>query len=116
MSIDIRHLTTVDASSFHVHRVNLNVLGHEADAASAIRYIADAYDGEPLFVIRGRDALAFAVLTAYEGECARHGLHNMAQQVADHRRRFREWQAAHTPFTKLPDPHTEWTTSEETPS
>lgn len=113
MSIDIRHLTTVDATSFHIHRVNLNVPGHETDAASAIRYIADAYHGEPLFVIRGRDALAFAVLGAYEAECERHGLYEMASQARAHRLRFRAWQVGNAPITKLPDPHTEWTTSEE---
>lgn len=86
----------------------LKVPGHTGDAHSAIRYVRNAYQGEPLFVIRGRDALAIPVLGAYEDECSRHGLYDMAAQVSCHAERFRKWQAGWTKLTGLPDPHPSW--------
>lgn len=106
--MDIKDLVEVDATAMHVMRVDLEVPGHTGDAHSAIRYVRNAYRAEPLFVIRGRDALAIPVLAAYEDECARHGLYDMSSQVAKHAERFREWQRGWSELTKLPDPHPSW--------
>lgn len=77
---------------------------NESDVGSARRFILAAYDGEPLFVIRGRDALAIPVLNAYRDECVRHELWGQNARVADHFARFREWQRRNAKLTHLPDP------------
>lgn len=107
MSVDISALTEVKASS-----VNLITPGHKLDTANAIRYVTHAYPDEPLFVIRGRDALAVPAIEAYMEECARHGLSAMRSQVLAHRGRFITWQHGHTPLTKLPDVYLGWINQE----
>jgi hypothetical protein len=78
--------------------------GHLYDALGALRYITDAEDGEPLFVIRGRDALAVLVLQAYIQECHDHELNGQAMRAREHLNRFIEWQAENAKKTHLPDP------------
>lgn len=106
--MDIRNLVTVDATSMHVHRVNLDTAAHSDDAANALRYVGAAFLDEPLFVIRGRDALAVPVLGAYLEECNRHRLYAMARQVDAHAGRFIAWQGAEAKLTRLPDPWPGW--------
>lgn len=77
---------------------------HWDDVETALRYIATAESGEPLFVIRGRDALAVPALAHYYGECNRHGLRSQASRVDDHLGRFHRWQAENAKLTHLPDP------------
>lgn len=108
MKHDIRHMVDVDATSMHVMSVELHTAGHPDDSANALRYVGAAYADEPLFVIRGRDALAFNALTDYAESCSRHGLYDMAEQVYEHARRFAEWQAKHAKMTRLPDPFPGW--------
>lgn len=96
-------------TAFHIGSAYLVTDGHEVDARNAVRYVTAAYPGEPLFVIRGRDALAVPVLDAYAAECVAHGLnaHNgMAEQVYNHRARFVDWQQDGP--VKLPDPYRGW--------
>lgn len=78
---------------------------HAEDAQGAIRYILDAHPGEPLFVIRGRDALAVPVLRrGYMEECRTHSLHDQEQRALRHLVRFIQWQAEFAKLTHLPDP------------
>lgn len=78
------------------------------DAESALRYLVNAHPDEPLFVIRGRDALALPVLTAYAEECGQHHLTDMQVQVWAHIDRFVAWQRDACVYTKLPDPYPGW--------
>lgn len=88
------------------HRMpeGLNMPGHLGDALGALRYIQEAEEGEPIFVIRGRDALAIPVLQAYVDECDNHKLFGQAGRAAEHLRRFIEWQMDNAKKTHLPDP------------
>lgn len=106
--MNIKEFVEVDATAMHVMRVDLSTPGHEGDARSALRYITAAHDAEPLFVIRGRDALAFPALQFYRELCEGHGLGGMARQVAHHAERFQGWQAGYAELTKLPDPYPDW--------
>lgn len=83
-------------------------VGHGDDATNALRYVVSAEKDEPLFVIRGRDALAYPILAAYAEQCSEHGLWGMQQQVSDHAARFREWQRDNAKLTNLPDPYPGW--------
>lgn len=93
--------------------------GHVEDAAGALRYIMDAAPDEPLFVIRGRDALAVPVLQEYVNQCHKHGLTDLwrdesgrwidgqARRANEHMDRFQKWQRDNAKLTHLPDPITE---------
>lgn len=78
--------------------------GHREDALGALRYIVDAFPGEPLFVIRGRDVLAIPVLQAYINECHEHGNTGQAYHAGDHFARFVNWQRENAKLTHMPDP------------
>lgn len=77
---------------------------HEGDRETTMRFINSAHEGEPLFVIRGRDALAIPVLRAYLEECKRHELWGQELRADEHLTRFRDWQAQNAKLTHLPDP------------
>lgn len=78
--------------------------GHLDDMSGALRYIMDAEEGEPVFVIRGRDALAVPVLKAYMDECVAHQLSGQSERAYRHYWRFIEWQKENAKKTHLPDP------------
>lgn len=78
--------------------------GDLRDASGALRYIMEAEEGEPLFVIRGRDALAVPTLQAYVDACDNHKLFGQADRATEHLRRFIEWQGENAKLTHLPDP------------
>lgn len=97
--------------------VGIVTAGHKGDMQGALRYILAAHGGEPLFVIRGRDALAVPVLASYVEECGRHGLigycyhpgtgqwvPGQSSRADTHRARFAAWQRDNTKLTRLPDP------------
>ncbi len=74
------------------------------DQETVKRFVESAYEGEPLFVIRGRDALAIPVLAAYVRQCEEHQLYGQGYRVGMHVSRFRDWQARNAKLTHLPDP------------
>lgn len=90
----------------------LSIVHTDGDAARteiALKYIVQAYPGEPLFCIRGRDLLALPALQHYlsmverntdgpgtiEGPVAEAVRADIAALVA--------WQTAHDALLKLPD-------------
>lgn len=79
-------------------------VGHTGDAEGALRYVIDAADGEPLFVIRGRDVLAVPVIRQYVKEATEHGAYNQAMRANRHLSRFLDWQSANAKLTHMPDP------------
>lgn len=83
---------------------SVDTIGHLDDAMGALRYIMDALPDEPLFVIRGRDALARPVLMAYLHQCHEHGLIAQEYRADKHVERFRDWQTENAKLTHLPDP------------
>lgn len=78
--------------------------GHEDDALGALRYIMDAADGEPLFVLRGRDVLTVPVIKAYIDQCREHGARSQAERAWGHMHRFADWQRDNAKLTHMPDP------------
>lgn len=72
-----------------------------------------ATDPMPVFVLKGKDALAPGIIDAYRRECIRHGLDDQAEQVASAFREMADWQARNWTLVKLPDhPHVPATETE----
>jgi hypothetical protein len=68
--------------------------------------VTDVPDPMPVFVLKGKDALAPFVIADYRRECERHGLTEQATQVLLALREMNAWQARHPELVKLPDhPH-----------
>lgn len=90
--------------------IDLLTRGHEADAFNAIRYVRDAHEGEPLFVIRGRDMLAIPAITYYSHLTRVENPHNagMIPQIDRHRDRFQDWQRGNPQALKHADPFPGW--------
>lgn len=83
-------------------------VGHLGDALNALRYIMDAYEGEPLFVIRGRDRLAIPAIENYGRLTARLEGPAMTNQVIHHCSRFRTFERMNGERMKWPDPFPGW--------
>lgn len=84
-------------------------VGHPGDALNALRYIMDAYEGEPLFVIRGRDRLAIPAIENYGHLTARPEIGpGMTEQVFRHRRRFFTFEHGNGERMKWPEPFPGW--------
>lgn len=60
-------------------------------------------DPMPVFVLKGKDALALATITFYREECASHGLVHQAHEVELAWREMSKWQQRHPERVKLPD-------------
>lgn len=80
--------------------------GHADDTLNALRYIVDAYPGEPLFVIRGRDRRADTVVRyyalLYTDDPA------MREQALAHALRFREYSQNNPDQMKFADAYPRW--------
>jgi hypothetical protein len=57
----------------------------------------------PVFVLKGKDALALATIAAYRQECFDSRLFEQAQQVNLAYREMASWQNRHRDLIKLPD-------------
>lgn len=57
----------------------------------------------PVFVIKGKDALAVPTLKAYFDECVDHGLMSQAAEVERAIDEVSRWQRSNIDKTKLPD-------------
>jgi hypothetical protein len=81
--------------------------GDEAIRAGlAAADVAPTEDPMPVFVIKGKDALAPDTVQAYFTLCLAQGLTRQAAEVADAAREIREWQARNPDLVKTPDhPH-----------
>lgn len=80
--------------------------GHGDDATNALRYVVDAYPGEPLFVLRGRDRRAEAVVRYYAllyGDDPA-----MSEQVLTHVGRFAEFARGNPDQMKFADAYPGW--------
>lgn len=82
--------------------------GHKQDAISALRYVVNAAVDEPLFVIRGRNAIAVPVIAEYVKQSMAHGALDMADQSSEHLDRFVKWQTEHAKETHIADPYPGW--------
>lgn len=60
-------------------------------------------DPMPVFVLKGKDALAPGVVDYYRRECVRHGLAEQAEQVELAFREMAAWQQRNPDKVKLPD-------------
>ena len=60
-------------------------------------------DPMPVFVIKGKDALAVAAINAYQRLCERRELHWQADEVGKAAREIELWQERHPDLVKLPD-------------
>lgn len=87
---------------------------HSGDATNALRYIVDAYNEEPLFVVRGRDVFAIPTMHSYLRAMDEHGLNHMAAQAARHLSRVRGWQNDNARLLKIPDAYPGWQRSTST--
>lgn len=65
--------------------------------------LAHDADPMPVFVLKGKDALALATITFYREECASHGLVHQAHEVELAWREMIAWQQRHPERVKLPD-------------
>lgn len=71
----------------------------------AVRYVVDAYPGEPLFCIRGRDHLAVPAAIEYE-DLARRSIHvsrPVIEAVQADIHALMTWQRANPGLMKYPD-------------
>lgn len=80
--------------------------GHEGDAVNAIRYVVDAYPGEPLFVLRGRDIRAERVIRYYAHGYA--GDPEMFRQAHAHADRFMDFARGEPGHMKYADAYPGW--------
>lgn len=60
-------------------------------------------DPMPVFVLKGKDALAPGIVDAYRRECRRHGLFAQAAEVELAFAEMADWQSRHPELVKLPD-------------
>lgn len=79
--------------------------GDPTRTLTALRYIATAYLGEPLFVVRGRDLLAVPAAAAYlnlayvRSDVAMNVMTAVESDIAA----IKRWQGANPTLLKLPD-------------
>lgn len=89
-------------SNHEISTANTN--GDQARMMTALRYIAEAYSGEPLFVVRGRDMLAVPTATAYAGFASVVELQGpVLDAVFSDIQAIQLWQTANPTLLKYPD-------------
>lgn len=60
--------------------------------------------GEPVFIIRAQDMLSSFILAEYERLVEQYSPYGeMAEEIAEIRREFKEWQRANASSVKFPD-------------
>ncbi len=86
-----------------IHSAHAQTQGDQNDAETALRYVVTALPGEPLFVIRGRDAIATPVLAEYGRRYAEMDAFYQSDRAFADRERFAAWQTHNAKQTRLAD-------------
>lgn len=97
---DMRHrITTTDGTVSTIYSD-----GDPDRISITLKYLIKAYDGEPLFCIRGRDRLAIPCATYYLHLASFSDVDpKVAPAVAEDMDAFAEWQRSNSHLLKYPD-------------
>jgi hypothetical protein len=77
---------------------------HDIDKYPAVKAMLDIPDDEPIFILRGKDKLAFQTIMNYQSmavsrRCPEAFIGDLDKVLE----RFEEWQDQHSELMKLPD-------------